>query len=301
MGHLLLGAGLAVGVGGALAGCGGGGPSAAPSVANVLPHASDVAAIIPLPNGVMSAGAVQPNGTVWVLSGTAAVRTLTQVDLSSEKTSQSAGVSADATAVAQSSTGLLALGLGTSTTGAIDLMNGSSASITGTVPVGAPVRAVAFGADGVTLYVLDGTGSGASVTVINTSSEKVVSTIGVPADAIGLVPDPSQTSIWTVEQSGNAQQTSLQSTKPIQQLAIGAPGIAIALSPDGSTLFVLKGTQAISNIDVISTVTDNVERVIGAAAGSVGLVPSISGTTLYDVVGSPTFGNIQAISLALGE
>ena len=296
-----MGAGLAIGVSTALAGCGGGGPSAAPAVSPTQPHASDVSNIVPLPNGVISAGAVQPNGMVWVLSGDTAVKTLSQISLSTKKPSQAVGVSADAQAVAQSSTGLLALGLGTATTGAVELLSGSSASITGTVAVGGPVRALAFGADGVTLYVLDSTATSASVSVINTSSDTVVSTIGVPADAVGLAPNPSQTSIWTVEQSGNVQQTLLQSAKPIQQLAVGAPGIAVALSPDGAALFVLKGNQAVSNIDVIGAATDNVQRVIGAAADSVGLVPSISGTTLYDVVGSPSVGNIQAISLAPGE
>jgi hypothetical protein len=301
IGGIVIGAGVVIGLGTALGGCGGGGPSATPDVPATPAHTSDVSTIVPLPNGVISAGALQPNGTMWVLSGDPAVKTLSQVDLSTKKIGQSVGVSSNAQAVSQSSTGLLALGIGTATSGAVALMNGSSASVTGTIPVGAPVRGLAFGADGVTLYVLDGTTTSASVTVINTSSEKVVSTIGVPTDAIGIMPDPTQTSVWTVEQSGNVQQTSLQSTKPIQQLAIGGPGIALTLSPSGGTLFVLKGTDNISNIDAISTVTDSIERVIGAAAGSVGLVPSISGTTLYDVVGAPTVGNIQAISLALGE
>src|ERR1700728_4616288 len=197
IGRLVMGAGLAIGVSTALAGCGGGGPSAAPAVSPTQPHASDVSNIVPLPNGVISAGAVQPNGMVWVLSGDTAVKTLSQISLSTKKPSQAVGVSADAQAVAQSSTGLLALGLGTATTGAVELLSGSSASITGTVAVGGPVRALAFGADGVTLYVLDSTATSASVSVINTSSDTVVSTIGVPADAVGLAPNPSQTGIWT--------------------------------------------------------------------------------------------------------
>jgi len=296
----VLGTGLAIGMATTLAACGGGTPAALP-LPTSSPHASsDVSTIMPLPSGVISAGQVQPNGTVWVLSGDPAVKTLSQVDLSTKKSSQSVGVSSDAQAVAQSSTGLLALGIGTSTTGAIQLLNGSSGAVTGTLAVGAPVRAVAFGADGVTLYVLDGTTTSASVTVVNTSTEKVVSTIGVPTDAIDVVPDPTQTSIWTVEQSGNVQQTSLQSAKPIQQFAIGAPGISLAIAPNGGTLYVLKGNQTISNVDVVSTGTDDIERVVGAAAGSVGLVPSINGATLYDLVGSPNVGNIQAISLTLG-
>jgi hypothetical protein len=297
----VLGAVLAIGVGTTLAGCDGAPSAAPPTTKTNIPHqASDVAAIVPLPSGAISAAQVQPNGTTWVLSGNSAVKTLTEVDLSTKKSEQSVGVSSSAQAVAQSSTGLLALGLGTATTGAVELLNGNSASVTGTVAIGAPVRALAFGADGVTLYVLDGTTTAASVTVINTSTERAVSTFGVPADAIGVAPDPTQTTIWTVEESGNVQQTSLQSTKPIQQFALGSPGIALAIAPNSGTLYVLKGNQAASNIDLISTATDTVDRVIGAAANSVGLVASISGTTLYDVVGSPTLGNIQAISLAPG-
>jgi hypothetical protein len=256
-----------------------------------------VASIVPAPSGVVSAASVQPNGTVWVLSGNVASKTLNQIAISTGKQTQAIGVSAAADSVSESPTGLLAIGLATATTGAVEFLNGGSGALVGSVAVGAPVRALAFGVDGITLYVLDGSSSSTSISVINSSTQRTSQTFGAPPDAIGLSPDPSQRSIWTVEASGNVQQTSLMSTKPIQQIPIGGPGIAVALSNSGRSLFVLKGDRTAANIDLIAIAGDKVRQVLPAAANSVGLITAATGSALYDVVGSPQVGNLQAIRL----
>jgi hypothetical protein len=279
-----------------LGSCGGGGPAGVATPQQSSPTTSETA-IIPAPKGIVAATQVQPNGTLWVLSGSASVRTLEQINVVSKRSTTVVGVSASAVNVAQASTGLLALGLATPSSGAVQLLNGTSGTIEGTVQVSGPVKALVFGDDGVTLYVLDATANAASVTVINSATEQTVATFPVPGDAIGLAVDPTQTTIWTVEQSGNVQQTSLQSFKPIQSLPIDGAGIALTISSSGDTLFVLKGTSLASNITLVNIKTAGVEQVLSAAADSVGLVASASGSILYDVVGSPTFGNIQAIRL----
>ena len=182
-------------------------------------------------------------------------------------------------------------------TGAVELLNATTGAEDGAIVVGAPVRGLAFGGDGVTLYVLDGDAASTSVTVIDTTSSTIVTSFGQPHDAIGLVPDPSQSAIWTVDRSGVIEETSLSSGKPVAAFALGDSGLAIAMSPNSDHIYVLKGTPAASTIAVVSTVTDSVERLIPAAAGSIALAVSPDGRTLYDMVGTPTVGNIQEIPL----
>jgi DNA-binding beta-propeller fold protein YncE len=199
--------------------------------------------------------------------------------------------------LAQSSTGILALGLGSVRAGAVELLNASTGAVAGTIPVGAPVMSVAFGDDGVTLYVLDGTAKTRSVTVINTSTQRVTGTIGLPSDARSIAPTPDQQAIWSLQASGVVQETSLTSRKPIESFPTGNPGIAVAVAPSGGVLYVLKGTSASANIAVISLATESVKSVLAAAANSVDLGVSLDGSQLYDFVGAPSYGNIQILDL----
>jgi len=259
-----------------------------------------VAQIIAAPKGLLGAGSPQANGTIWVLAGTPEAKALTQLDLSSGQTVMTVPTSSAANSVAQSSTGLLAVGTATTTAGAVLLLNGSSGTISSTVPVGAPVRALAFGADGVTLYVLNGNGTSSSVSVVNTSTGKVLTSIGCPNDAVGLAPDPQQLNIWTVESSGNVQETSLQSGRTVSIVPLASPGIAIAFPPSGTTMYVLKGSGSIWNIAELVAGNPKIGLVLSAAAFSVGLVAAGGGNKLYDVVGTPGLGNVQVLKVPSG-
>ena len=232
-----------------------------------------------------------------MLSAKRKIRTIGQIDLTNGKQTRAVGASAGARAVAESSTGVVALGVGTAATGAVQLLNASTGVLESTVAVGAPVGDVAFGDDGTTLYVLNGTAKSHSVTVINTTTQKIVATTGVPSDARAIVPNPSQNAIWSVEDSGSVQETSLANHKPLGTFSLGDPGVSIAVSPNGRLLYVLKRAGNGDNIAVIDTATERVKRILPAARGSVGLSISPDGRRLYDFVGTSRYGNIQVIDL----
>lgn len=251
--------------------------------------------VIATPSGLIAGTMPQPNGTIWVLAGTRRVRTINEIDLATGRQRAAIGVSNAARAVAQSSTGSLAVGLGSARAGAVELRSASGA-LTGTIPVGAPVICLAFGDDGTTLYVLDGRAKTRSVTVIDTSTHRVTGTIGLPSDARSIVPTPNQRAIWSLQASGALQETSLSTRKPIESFPIGSPGIAVASSPNGGVLYALKGTPGTANIAVISAATEQIRRVLPAAADSVALGVSLDGSQLYDFVGSPSYGNVQILN-----
>ncbi len=251
--------------------------------------------MIAAPSGLIAGTTPQPNGTIWVLAGTKHVRTINEIDLATGQQHATVGMSNAAQAVAQSSTGGLAVGLGSAHAGAVELRSASGA-VTHTIPVGAPVISLAFGDDGTTLYVLDGTAKTRSVTVIDTSTHRTTRTIGLPADARSIAPTPNQRAIWSLQASGTLQETSLRTRKPIESFPLGSPGIAVATSPNGEVLYALKGTPSTANIAVISAATEQIRHVLPAAADSVDLGVSLDGSQLYDFVGSPSFGNVQILN-----
>ncbi len=251
---------------------------------------------LPLPAGVIAASTPQLNGYLWVLSGTVRARAVAQFSLSTGQRQALEPVSADASAVAESSTGTLALGLATPGAGAVQLL-GADGRGRATIAVGAPVRALAFGSDGSTLYVLDGNRSSASVTVIDTVKRRVRALIGVPRDAVSIAPTPDQSAVWSAQASGGVTETSLRTRRVLTQLSVGSPAISLALAPTGATLYVLKGTSLTANIAVIDTATSSMRRVLPAASDSVAVQVSPNGGSLYDFVGAPSYGNVQIIGL----
>jgi DNA-binding beta-propeller fold protein YncE len=283
---LLAGAGLAA--------CGGSGPQGAHARAHTT--VEKPSRIIPAPAGLRSAGPPQPDGTLWTLSGSGRVRTLEDLSLASGDAQRVVGVSSGATAVSQSSTGLLALGIGAGSTGAVEILNGANATVQATVPVGAAVKAVAFGNNGVTVYALDANAKSASVTVIDAARHKIIKTVPVPLDATALVPTADGSAIWTVQRSGSVQETSLATGRALAAFPVGDPGIGVALAPSGADLYVLKGSTASANIAVVKVATESIEKVLPAASHSVALELSLDGSQLYDIVGAPGVGNIQLLA-----
>ena len=212
----------------------------------------------------------------------------------------SVAVSPTATCVAGSSRGLLALGLARPTTGAVVFLDATTGRRIRSVAVRGPVRALAFGYGGKTLYVLNGTAASMEVTRLSTSSFRVAGAVGVPRDPIGIVPDRSETAVWTLQRSGVLEETSLASGGTLAAFSTGNPAVAVAASPDGDRIYVLKRTATTMNVSIITSATEDVERVIPAALDSVALALSPDGRTLYDFVGTPGYGNIQEINLARG-
>lgn len=277
----------------ALAGCGRSGGVSTGDAHNTqsAAHPRAVAA----PSGLIAGTAPQPNGTLWVLSRSGRVRTIRTINLATGRMGAPTGVSSAARGLAQSSTGSVAVGLGSARSGAVELHSASGA-LTATIPVGAPVMSLAYGQDGTTLYVLDGTAKTRSVTVIDTSTRRATRTIGLPSDARSIVPTPDQKAIWSLQASGAVQETSLTTGKPIESFPTGSPGIAVATSPSGAVLYVLKGTRNVANIAVVTAATEQIRRVLPAAANSVDLGVSPDGSQVYDFVGAASYGNVQILS-----
>lgn len=270
------------GGGGTAAGSGGGRPSA------VRPQH-----IFAAPKGLLSAAQPQANGTMWALAGGPAAKVLFGINLADGSGAGTVPVSSSARSVAESLGGVLGLALGTARTGALDLLDGSTGKVTRVVPIGAPARDVVTGADGSTFYVLNGTAKSASVTIVNSRDGSVQGTVPVPLNTDAISPDASGTSLYALQPNGLVSQIAVAGGKVVSTFQVGAAGRSIALSPDGSTLYVLKNAGPDANVSVVNIATQSVGQVLPAPANCLQVLVSADGSKLYQLVGTPTYGNIQ--------
>jgi DNA-binding beta-propeller fold protein YncE len=200
--------------------------------------------------------------------------------------------------VAQSAVGIIGLALGTDRAGALELLNGRTSKVIGTVRLPAPATEVVLGSDGSTFYVLSGWASTASVTIVNSHNGKILGTIPVPADAVSFVPDVQQAQLYVLGLGGEVTEISIADHQKTASFSIGnEPGRSLAMSPDGSTLYVLKGTDQIANVAVVNVATESVHRVLPAPSHCLEVLTSASGSQLYEIVGTADFGNIQILAV----
>jgi DNA-binding beta-propeller fold protein YncE len=157
-----------------------------------------------------------------------------------------------------------------------------------------PVYSVGAGSDGTTFYVLNGTAKARVVTVVNGQKDATIASVPAPSDAVAVVPSPGEHNLYVLEADGTVSEISVANGQLVTQFSVGQSGRALALSPDGTILYVLKGRGAARNVAVVNLATEAVTKVLPAAADTQGIVLSPTGTTLYDIVGTGSYGNIQS-------
>lgn len=276
----------------ALAACSSGGMPPAASTASTGPER-----IVAAPKNLRSAAEPQPNGTIWTLAGDTATRALFEFSLTGGQDPIGAKpVSNAAQSIAESLTGVIGVALGTRKSGALELLDGSTGTVSRTIPLGAPARQVVVGSDGTTFYVLDGTAASASVTIVNSANGHTLGTVPVPLDTVSVAPDLQQATIYALQPTGVVSQIEVAGGRIMTSFMTGDNARSFALSPDGGTLYVLKGPAATPNVAVVDVATQSVHRVMPAPANCLQILVSANGSELYQMVGAPGYGNIQVFA-----
>jgi DNA-binding beta-propeller fold protein YncE len=249
--------------------------------------------IFPAPKNLLAAGQPQPNGTFWALAGDAASKGLFDISLLDGHGIGSVSVSDAARSVTESLSGVIGLALGTSRTGGLELLDGSTGKAIQTIPLGAPARDVTVGSDGATFYVLDGTAKSASVTIVNSQTGGVRGTVAMPVDTVSIAPDSQGVSVYAVQADGQVSQVAVAGGQIMTSFPTGAGARSVALSPDGSTLYVLRNAGEVANVARVSVATESVQQVLPAPSHSVQVLVSADGNELYQLVDTAKYGNIQ--------
>ena len=256
--------------------------------------------VYPGPAGLIAGAQPQPNGFMWLLARTGTTADLHELNLTTGKIDQIVPASSSSTSISQSPSGVIGVGLATTATGALEFRNGSSGALVATVPIGAPVKGIVAGADGTTFYVLNGSTTSMSVTLVNDQTDKVSVSVPVPLDTVAVTVDPTGQTLSAVRADGHLDQIALGTGAVSSSFPVGVTPVQIASADTGSTLYVLKSTNggAGSDVGVVDTATESQIRALPAPADSVGLQVSPDGRTLFLVVGTSGFGNVQAFPLS---
>jgi len=248
--------------------------------------------IIAAPRSLLSATGPLADGTMWAVAGNSSVG-LFKFNSASGKETGSVSVSQAARSVAETPTGVVAVALGTTSSGALDLMHGGGRKAFRTVSLPAPALQVVTASSGTDFYVLTAWPSSASVSIVSSSSGKIVGTVPAPKESVSVAAAPQQGLVYVLQRNGGVDDISIHGGTIESSFSVGDPGESIAVSPDGTRLYVLKGTGTVSNIAVVNAATGGIIKVLPAPSHCVQLVVSQTGQQLYEVVGSPDYGNIQ--------
>lgn len=252
--------------------------------------------ILHAPKSMLAVTEPQANGAIWALAGPSSAG-LFEISSATGQIKTSFSVSDTARSVAESSGGIIALALGSVHSGALELVNSRAKKVVRNVPLPAPAKQVVVGSDGTTFYVLTGWATTASVTIVNGQTGQVKGTVPMPSDVVSMVPDIQQATIYALERDGLVDQISLSRGRLLAKFKVGDTGQSIALSPDGSTLYVLKELGGISNIAIVDAATEAVKEALPAPSNCIEVMVSPGGGQLYEVVGTPGYGNIQIFAV----
>jgi hypothetical protein len=251
--------------------------------------------ILSVQKNLLAAGQPQPNGTLWALAGNAADKELIDINLANGSGIGSVAVSRTARSVTESLGGVIGLALGAPGKGALDLINGTTGAVTKTILLGAPARDVIAGSDGATFYVLTGTAKSAGVTIVNSRNGNVRGTVQVPPNTVSIVSDSLGTSVYALQPDGQVTQVAIAGGRTLTSFPTGPRARSIALSPDGSTLYVLKNTGLAPNVAEVDVSTEVMQRVLPAPRNCLQVLVSADGSLLYQLVGTSSYGNIQIV------
>lgn len=280
-----------------LAGCGNSKPnSSVNATSNKTALQSGVQQILPTPAGLKSITSPDQNGNMYLLAGNSASKGLYQMELSDGKITNSVSVSNNAVDVAETPSGILAMGQATATTGAVEVFDPSTLKLQRTIPIGAPVLGITTDQrDGNLVYVLNGNSHSESVSVVNVGTGQVTSNIPVSLGTVGIATDGS--TLYGLENNGDIEGFTVSNAKPAFQFkAVDSP-IALTLSPDGQTLYILRAIDNGTNVSVFNLQTESQTRAVGAPKDATFLAINADGTLLYVGVRTSTSSNVQALSV----
>ena len=166
-------------------------------------------------------------------------------------------------------------------------------SETGSTPVGTGPSGVALSPDGTRAYVTNKAGN--TVSVVNTATNAVISTITVGAgpSAVAIKPDGSLLYV-TNRTAGTVSVINTTSMAVVATVKVGTNPEAVAVSPDGTRVFVTNaGAGTVSKID---TATNKVTVTIKVGNGPSSI--AISPDAKYAYVTNKTDGTVSAITLS---
>ncbi|SFE33447.1 YVTN family beta-propeller repeat protein [Spirosoma endophyticum] len=140
-------------------------------------------------------------------------------------------------------------------------------------------------------------GSG-TVSVINTATNQVVSTIGVGSSPYGVSVSPDGSRVYVANQlSNNVSVINTATNQVVATIGVGVRPTGVSMSPDGSRVYV--ANQLSDNVSVINTATNEVVATIGVGESPIGVSVSLDGSRVY--VANQNSDNMSVINTATSQ
>jgi hypothetical protein len=254
--------------------------------------------ITPGPTGMIGGTTPTAGGELFTLVNLNGKANVQLLSASGKKSLATFPVSNNSTGIASNGSTTLALSQGTTTSGALTFYSATTFKKTGVAPLPGPSIGVAAGPNAQLFYALVQINNNDSLDVVNAGTGKTITSLPMPASTISFTVSPDGSSVYALQGTGNVSVVGINSGKVSQTFRTGPAARSIAISPDGSILYVLKGSVTNDNVAVVNVATQAVKYVLPAPAYTVQIQAAPNNTELYDVVGNPSYGNIQIFSTA---
>jgi DNA-binding beta-propeller fold protein YncE len=269
---------------------------ASTSIAAVAAGAPPAAAVTATTNisipGLIN-GITQPlaNGSMWALTILGNQEVMYQVSIRTHRLLGAEQVSNKADSISISANGgTLAVGTTGGAYPAEVWYNGKTGRYTSSARSSGPVYQVAVNAAGDSIIALRGTSTGAStarqVFGVGTSNGLGLP-YSLPVSAVALALQPSTKGALILQANGTVGHLAFFGGLYINQFSTGGPANSMVLSPDGSTLYVLRAEADISTSDTIAEVNvahGTVSKVLQIGQYCAGISLSPDGSTLYEAL-----------------
>jgi YVTN family beta-propeller protein/VCBS repeat-containing protein len=176
----------------------------------------------------------------------------------------------------------------------VSVVDTASGAISKTIPVGHGPTAAAINPQGTAVYVLNQSDN--TVSVIDTATNSVTTTVPGVANAGALV--ASTTNVYITRVGTNSVYNIDAGTKSVSTLDVGSNPLALAISPDGKTLYVARGNGITGySVAAIDTGTKAITKTVNVGVTPIGVALTADGKNLY-VVSNSTAAGVPLIDTA---
>jgi DNA-binding beta-propeller fold protein YncE len=245
------------------------------------------------PAGLIGGTTPDTAGRSWVLVNLRGKANLQYIDMANGAVDGAVPLSNESRSVATATGGVVGVGLSGNSTGAVEFFSSQGFHGIGSVALPGPVLDLVAGSNGESFYALVDANGDDSVSIVSDRTFRILGTIPLPSATLSIAVSPDLSSIYSLQANGRISIADIQTGQVIESLPSAAGGRQLALSVDGSTLYVLKGSVSDDNVSVINVATQSTVAVLPAPAYCRWIAPSLDGTQLVDFVGTSTYGNLQ--------
>ena len=246
-----------------------------PGFVSVINTATNTIIGTSIPVGVgPTAIALTPNGSMAYVTNETS-NTVTAINTATDTVAATISVGRNPFLVAVSPDGTTAYVANNSytspNTGSVSVINTATNTVTATIPLGgtSDPAGLMVTPDGKTLYVTNTN----NVTVISTTTNSITTTIPI-AHSVGVAIAPNGATAYVLSPTSvSVINTATNTITNTISLGAGVTPVQIAISPDGTSLYVTENSN--NAIAVINTATNAISTTIGVPAGSFPLYPAI--------------------------